>query len=278
MDKQFPRGFDCDDCYLNGVSTWAGDHTELFKGSKTPGVDATVMAVEGITGLEDQLLVDGQPGRLPQPRRRGRRRDAQGAQPHPRGAAVRRLLPVHRAGHAQAQRHGHAVVRPRPRRLRRLLADGAPEVRDERDARPDQPAGRPAQLLQDRRSVLGDDLDQRPEGRGRPFLDLAIKAKSQKIGTVSLVPPKVVTAHPDIDVVHTMVADAIDRAEGRKPAPGSDHGRGADCRHSGHDRGGQPRSTTSTTPPTPPPVTGGSIGSLKDGYAANQAEDLGSVC
>ena len=52
MDKQFPDGFDCDGCYLNGVSTWAGDHTELFKGSDNPGVDATVSAVEGITDLD----------------------------------------------------------------------------------------------------------------------------------------------------------------------------------------------------------------------------------
>src|SRR6476659_4439781 len=49
MDKQFPHGFDAD--YLNGVYTWALDHTSLFKGSKTPGVDATISAVEGITGL-----------------------------------------------------------------------------------------------------------------------------------------------------------------------------------------------------------------------------------
>ena len=40
------------DCYLNGVSTWAGDHTELFKGSENPGMDATIMAIEGITGLK----------------------------------------------------------------------------------------------------------------------------------------------------------------------------------------------------------------------------------
>ena len=30
MDEQFPDGFDCDGCYLNGVSTWAEDHTELY--------------------------------------------------------------------------------------------------------------------------------------------------------------------------------------------------------------------------------------------------------
>ena len=52
MDKQFPDGFDCEGCYLNGVSTWAQDHTDLFGKSDNPGVDATIMAVEGITGLE----------------------------------------------------------------------------------------------------------------------------------------------------------------------------------------------------------------------------------
>ena len=53
MEEQFPDGFDCgEECLLNGVSTWAGDNTELFPKSKNPGVDATIMAVEGITGLE----------------------------------------------------------------------------------------------------------------------------------------------------------------------------------------------------------------------------------
>ena len=33
------------------------------------------MGVEGITGLDDQLLGDGQPRRLPRPRRRRRRRE-----------------------------------------------------------------------------------------------------------------------------------------------------------------------------------------------------------
>uniref|UniRef100_UPI000AC2B861 LCP family protein n=1 Tax=Aeromicrobium sp. REDSEA-S32_B7 TaxID=1811526 RepID=UPI000AC2B861 len=50
MAEQFPDGFDAD--YLNGVSTWAQDNTELFEGSEDPGVDATISAVEGITGLQ----------------------------------------------------------------------------------------------------------------------------------------------------------------------------------------------------------------------------------
>src|SRR6478752_9525460 len=50
MHQQFPDGFDAD--YLNGVNTWAMDNTELFPGSKNPGIDATIMAIEGITGLK----------------------------------------------------------------------------------------------------------------------------------------------------------------------------------------------------------------------------------
>src|SRR5690606_1850402 len=52
MDEQFLDGFNCDDCMLNGVSTWAMDHTDLFGDDETPGMSATVQAVEGITGQE----------------------------------------------------------------------------------------------------------------------------------------------------------------------------------------------------------------------------------
>jgi len=51
MREQFPDGFDCDGCYLNGVSTWAEDNKELFPDSTHPGMDATIQAIEGITGL-----------------------------------------------------------------------------------------------------------------------------------------------------------------------------------------------------------------------------------
>ncbi len=52
MEKQFPDGFDEEGMYLNGLATWALDHAALFKGSKNPGVDATIEGVEGITGLK----------------------------------------------------------------------------------------------------------------------------------------------------------------------------------------------------------------------------------
>ena len=37
MDEQFPDGFDCDGCYLNGVSTWAEDNTDALPDVEEPG-------------------------------------------------------------------------------------------------------------------------------------------------------------------------------------------------------------------------------------------------
>jgi LCP family protein required for cell wall assembly len=54
MRKAWPHGFNCGypNCELNGVNTWVGDHQKLFKGVKNPGMEATISAIEGITGLK----------------------------------------------------------------------------------------------------------------------------------------------------------------------------------------------------------------------------------
>jgi LCP family protein required for cell wall assembly len=51
MHDEFPNGFDCEGCYLNGVNTWAEDHRTLYPGDEHPGITATTEAVEQITGL-----------------------------------------------------------------------------------------------------------------------------------------------------------------------------------------------------------------------------------
>ena len=90
------------------------------------------------------------------------------------------------------------------------------------------------------------------------FVELALKAKSQKMSSLSLVPPLVNTADPDIDLIHDKVAETIDRAEGDVPPAEP---------KAGKKRNKQPQS-----------MTGGSYGSLAEGYAANQAADLGAAC
>jgi anionic cell wall polymer biosynthesis LytR-Cps2A-Psr (LCP) family protein len=91
------------------------------------------------------------------------------------------------------------------------------------------------------------------------FVDLALKARDQKVSTLSLVPPMINTADPDIDLVQSKVAEAIDKAEGDAPAPTE-------------------TKNTKKKKSNAEPVTGGSVGSLGEGYAANEAEDLASAC
>jgi hypothetical protein len=91
------------------------------------------------------------------------------------------------------------------------------------------------------------------------FLALALKAKSQPVATLSLVPPLVDTGHPDIAMIKRKVGKAIAASE--HPAA-----------HSTAHRAGRHREKTSG------PVTGGSIGSLSTGYAANDSTDLTRAC
>ncbi|HEY0951144.1 MAG TPA: LytR family transcriptional regulator, partial [Nocardioides sp.] len=86
------------------------------------------------------------------------------------------------------------------------------------------------------------------------FAELALKARGQRVSSLSLVPPMIDTAHPDIKLIKAKVATAIDRAEGTAPPPGKQRSHRDD------------------------PVTGGSIGSLSTGYAANEAGDLDTAC
>ena len=95
-----------------------------------------------------------------------------------------------------------------------------------------------------------------PAGEVDRFMALALKAKDQQVSTLSLVPPIINPADPDIKLIRAKVSDAVDRAEG----------------HS------SPAEQTKKKPKRDPVVTGGSIGSRDVGYAANETEDLGSAC
>lgn len=277
MAKQFPKGFDCDGCYLNGVSTWAQDNTELFKKSKTPGVDATVMAVEGITGLKinywSMVNLKGFRSLV----------DAVGGVT----LTVRDRIPV-----GLPHDSFHRFIEPGTRELNGEDTLWFARARDGSDdysrmarqkcvmnamlqqVSPQDALTNFSEIAEASSEMVSTNV---PGSEVDTFLDLAVKAKSQPIATVSLVPPKVVTADPDIVVVHAMVAAAIDRAEGDKPTPAPT----SEAPPASSEAQVSPAVTTgeeAATPAPPPSMTGGSIGSLKDGYAANDAEDLGSAC
>jgi LCP family protein required for cell wall assembly len=254
MQKQFPHGFNCDGCYLNAVSTWAQDHTGLFRKSDNPGVDATKMAVEGITGLKLNYwamvnlqgfknLVDAVGGvtlkvRSPIPVG-GLGSDVTGyIQP-----GTRKLDGHDTLWFARSREGSDDYSRMARQKcvMNAMLHQISPQV-----------ALRNFQSIAKASSeMLSTDI---PSSEVDRFIALALKARSQRVSSLSLVPPMINTGDPDIELVQEKVAAAIDKAEGQAPPPS-------------HQKAKKPEA-----------VTGGSLGSLSEGYAANQAEDVGSAC
>lgn len=253
MADEFPDGFDCDGCYLNGVSTWAEDHTELFEDADTAGIDATTMAVEGITGLEINYWAMVNMAGFKQ------LVDAVGGVT----VNVRQAIPVGGLGDDVT-----GYIDPGKQKLNGFEAlwfARAREGSDDYSRMARQKCVMNAMLHQlSPDSVLRNFEDlatassemfstSLPASEAGTFIDLALKAREQKMSTLSLVPPLVNTGDPDIGLIHDKVAEAIDRAEGDAPP-------------------------TKKRKKDPGAVTGGSIGSLNEGYAANQADDLAAAC
>ncbi len=252
MADEFPDGFDCDGCYLNGVSTWAEDHTELFGDSETPGMDATTMAVEGITGLEINYWAMVNMAGFKQ------LVDAVGGVT----VNVRQSIPIGGLGDDVT-----GYIDPGKQKLNGFEAlwfARAREGSDDYSRMARQKCVMNAMLQQiSPETVLTnfEDLTRAsaemfstnlPPSEASRFIDLALKARGQKMSTLSLVPPLINTGDPDIDLIHDKVGEAIDRAEGDAPPA-------------------KKRKKNDS-------VTGGSIGSLNEGYAANQADDLAAAC
>lgn len=253
MDKQFPDGFNCDGCYLNAVSTWAQDHTDLFGNSDNPGVDATIMGVEGITGLEVNYwamvnlqgfkdLVDAVGGvtlnvRAPIPVG-GLGSDVTGyIQP-----GVRRLDGHDTLWFARSREGSDDYSRMA---RQKCVMDAMLQ-----QISPQSALSNFQSIAKASSEMISTDI---PSSEVDRFIDLAMKARDQRVASLSLVPPMINTGDPDIDLVQEKVAAAIDKAEGEAPPP-------------------------SHRKKKPDAVTGGSLGSLNEGYAANQADDVGSAC
>ncbi|MDH2415104.1 LCP family protein [Nocardioides sp. CER19] len=268
LAKQFPHGYDCDGCYLNSLSTWAGDHADLFKDYDDPGIEATLEGIQGITGLDInywamvnlsgfQDLVDAVGGVT---------------------LDVREAIPVGIPGDKF-----YTHLKTGTRKLNgweTLWYARARHDSDDYSRMARQKCVMSAMLQQvspqtvlahfDEIAKAGSNMVSTsiPASEVGRFVSLALKAKGQKVASVSLVPPAIVTAHPDIPKVRRMITTAIDRAEGKKPAKSSSPTKDP----SAPSTGGSASSGATKV------VTGGSIGSLKTGYAANQSDDLASAC
>ena len=261
MREQFPGGFDCEDCYLNGLSTWAGDNKELFQGYDDPGVQATIEGVEGITGLKINYwamvnlkgfrnLVDAVGG----VKLNVRDRIPIGGVGAPVTGyiepGVQRLDGFETLWFARSRESADDYSRMARQKcvMNAMIEQLSPRVVITKFER----------IADASRNVISTNL---PASELDRFLDLALRAKSQPVTTVSFVPPAVNTGDPDIEQIQDRVQSAVEKSQERDGEPKVK-------RSTKKDRAGAVSGN----------VTGGSIGSLNEGYAANDAEDLGSAC
>ena len=257
MHKAWPHGFNCGypNCELNGIPTWVGDHTSLFKGVKNPAMNGTISAIEGITGLKinywAMVNLAGFRGLV----------DAVGGVT----LNVRQPIPV---GGLGADVTGY--IQPGVRKLNGFDTLWFARSRDSSDdysrmARqkcvmnamlhqisPKTVLTNFEKIAKASSAMVSTDI---PPSEVDRFMQLALKAKALPVSTLSLVPPLINTGDPDIPLIRRKVAQTI-AASTQPPAA-----------HHRHHK----KVSTST-------VTGGSIGSMNAGYAANDASNLGAVC
>ncbi|MFT4010981.1 MAG: LCP family protein [Nocardioidaceae bacterium] len=264
MAEQFPGGFDCDGCELNGVATWAQDHKSLFPDGKKarawgdPGIVATASAVEGITGLKLNYyaLVNLQGFRSFV--------NAMGGLT----LNVREPIPIGRIGDITG------YVKPGIRKLngyQTLWYARSRAAADDYSRMARQKCVMNAMLHQLTPSTVVRNFEgiakattglistNLPASELDNFAQLALKAKAQPVRTVSFVPPAINTGDPDIGKIRAMTQKVLQAKSGT----GSKSGKGKSG--SGFSQG------AATT-------TGGSKGNIQQGYNANAAADLSDAC
>ncbi|MFL6156307.1 MAG: LCP family protein [Marmoricola sp.] len=264
MAQQFPDGYDCGGtCELNSLATWAGDHKALFKGFDYPGVEATSEAVEGITGLKINYFA--------MVNLKGFRKmvDAVGGVT----LKVRDRIPIGGVGGPVT-----GYIKPGTRKLNGFDTLWFARSRESADdysrmARQKCVMNAMLQQVSPKTVVLNFEKIAKasealistsiPRSEIDHFVDLALKAKSQPVRTISFVPPLINTGHPDIAKIQRMVQRSIHPGKAAK-------------KKSSTKKTVKAGSGTSTQQHQG--TTGGAIGNLHNGYAANQAADLGSAC
>jgi LCP family protein required for cell wall assembly len=262
MHKQFPHGYDCSTCELNSLATWAGDHLPLFKGYPNPGVEATTEGVEGVTGLKINYyamvnlqgfrsLVQAVGGLKLNVRDRIPIGGVGGPVTGYIQPGVQRLNGFQTLWFARSRESADDYSRMARQKcvMNAMLQQLSPQTvvtKFERIAKASE-------------KLITTDL---PASELGTFAELAMKARSQPVHTVSFVPPMINTSDPDIATIKAMVAKAIKLSEhGRTPGAAKKHGHGFSSK----------KDAVGST-------VGGSLGNISQGYAANQSSNLSNSC
>lgn len=230
MASVYPKGFNCgDECLINAVYQAGEEHKELFSGSVPAGVQATEQALEGVTGLKIQYyamidlkgfsqLIDAMGGIT-------------------LNSNVR--VPISSKVIPGTDKHGKPLGWIEPgtnihldgrnalwyARSREFTTDYARMERQRcvqeamvKQLDPTTVVTRFQKIAEAAPNVVSTDI---PQGQVDTFVDLAAKAKSQKMQRLNLTPPTIVPSKPDFNKIHSLVKDAVASATGDSNAQGS---------------------------------------------------------
>jgi LCP family protein required for cell wall assembly len=218
MAKQFPNGFQWEDCgvncLLNGVYTYAMGHKQLFPGEKEPGLLATRQAVEGITGLKVNyhVLIDiaGFQHLL----------DAVGGitldvgKKVPIGGIGSPIKGYIQPGKNQHLDGYHAMWFARSRAgatdYERMTRQKCVMTAMLNQLSPQKVLTKFQGIAAASKQVVQTDI---PAGELGTFTDLALDSKKLPVSSFSPVPPLIKTGDPDFDLIRTKVAEAIGKSE-----------------------------------------------------------------
>lgn len=216
MDQNWPNGFNCDDCEINAINTWVEDHQDKFGKTKDAGAKATTQAVEQTTGLKINYRISIN--------MKGMRDliDAVG------GVTMDIENPIAKFGSDDAWKDEY--IQPGRQKLNgeealwyarsRVQSDDWSRMGRQKclmhsmldQLSPKTVLLRAQQIAESSSSLLATTI---PRQDLDVFMDLALKAKNEKVSVASLVPPKVDTGNPDFDSIHKMIDEAIARSEGK---------------------------------------------------------------
>jgi len=221
MREEFPDGFDCEGCYLNAVNTWANDHADLFGDVDEPGIEATMEAAGEITGLNINYyamvnmkgfsrLIDAVGGVEIDVKER----TAIGGI----GSPIRGYIEVGEQKLTGDEALWYSRSRVENDDWSRMGRQKCVMNAMLQQLSPQKVLMNVQAIADSGKTLLETDI---PAKDLDVMMDLALKARHQKISSVSLVPPVVYTGNPDFDKVRSLVADEIAEAEGTaKPTSG----------------------------------------------------------
>lgn len=262
-----PEGWNCgDDCLLNGIYTWGQSHRALFPGVADPGAEAMKEAVAGVTGLKVNYYV------LIDLRGFSNLIDAMGGidvtvtEKIPIGGGTSRVSGYLQPGHRHLDGY-HALWYARSRHGASDYARMARQrcVMDAMLHQLDPPTvlAKFQSIAAAGRNVVSTDI---PLADLDTFIDLAVKAKSQRISSVQFVPPLINPARPDLALVRAKVTAAITASE---QAPVASPGTRAPASVSGPASGG---------PAGSPAPASSAAGVPAAGVPAAEAPDITAIC